>query len=68
MPLVRRLARELDLPVRSFDCSGGCHGTLTDWANHRLDGRAVTVELGPSPGAARLDALAAAVLRVATPH
>jgi murein peptide amidase A len=68
MPLVRRLAGELDLPVRSFDCSGGCHGTLTDWANHRLDGRAVTVELGASPGAARLDAVAAAVLRVATPR
>jgi len=68
MPLVRRLARELDLPVRSFDCSGGCHGTLTDWANHRLDGRAVTVELGAAPGAVRLDALAAAVLHLATPH
>jgi protein MpaA len=65
--LVRRLARELDLPVRSFDCSGGCHGTLTDWANHRLAGRAVTVELGRFPGAARLDAVAAAVLRVAIP-
>jgi predicted deacylase len=68
MPLVRRLARELDLPVRSFDCAGGCHGALTDWANHRLAGRAVTVELGPSPGATRLDSLAAAVLRVATPR
>lgn len=68
LPLVRRLARALDLPVRSFDCAGGCHGTLTDWANDRLDGRAVTVELGDSPGGARLDAVAAAVLRLATPR
>jgi murein peptide amidase A len=68
LALVRRLARALELPVRSLDCSGGCHGTLTDWANHRLDGRAVTVELGRAPDAARLDAVAAAVLRVATPH
>ena len=36
MTLVRRLGRALDLPVRSFDCSGDCHGTLTDWANQRL--------------------------------
>ena len=35
MTLVRRLSRVLDLPVRSFDCSGGCHGTLTDWHNTR---------------------------------
>ena len=68
MTLVRRLARETGLPVRSFDCSGGCHGTLTGWPNHRLSGRAVTVELGPSPGAARLDAVATAVLRVAAPR
>jgi predicted deacylase len=68
LPFVRRLADELGLPVRSFDCAGGCHGTLADWANHRLDGRTVTVELGRSPGAARLDGVAAAVLRTATPH
>jgi protein MpaA len=67
MPLVRRLARVLDLPVQSFDCSGGCHGTLTDWANHRLQGRAVTVELSRLLTDARIDALARGVLRVATP-
>ena len=27
MTLVRRLSRLLGLPVRSFDCTGGCHGT-----------------------------------------
>lgn len=64
MPLVRRLARELDLPVRSFDCSGGCHGTLTDWANARLAGRAVTVELGPSVTDRRVTSLAHALLHL----
>ena len=68
MPLVRRLARVLALPVRSFDCSGGCHGTLTDWANARLDSRAVTVELSRRVANARVDAVARGVLRVATPH
>jgi predicted deacylase len=65
MPLVRRLGRELDLPVRSFDCSGGCHGTLTDWANARLAGRAVTVELGPRVTDRRVTTLAHALLRFA---
>lgn len=29
LPLVRRL----HLPVKSFNCSGVCHGTLTEWFN-----------------------------------
>ena len=65
MTLVRRLARELGLPVRSFDCQGGCHGTLTDWHNARLPGRAVTVELGTTASDWRVRHTARGVLRVA---
>jgi protein MpaA len=32
--------------VKSFDCSGVCHGTLTDWFNASFPGVAVTVEHG----------------------
>jgi murein peptide amidase A len=65
MTLVRRLSRELDLPVRSFDCGGACHGTLTDWHNARLPGRAVTVELGRTAGDWRLWHTAHGLLRLA---
>jgi protein MpaA len=44
-----RLAEELHLPVREFDCAGVCHGTLTQWFNKNFTGACVTVELGPSP-------------------
>jgi succinylglutamate desuccinylase len=67
MTLVRRLSRLLDLPVRSFDCAGGCHGTLTDWHNRHLPGRAVTIELGPQVPAAAVTHYADALLRLATP-
>jgi protein MpaA len=68
MTLVRRLSRMLDLPVRSFDCSGGCHGTLTDWHNRHLPGRAVTVELNPRVSAAAVTRYADALLRLAIPR
>jgi predicted deacylase len=67
MTLVRRLSRLLDLPVRSFDCSGGCHGTLTDWHNRHLPGRAVTIELGARVPSAAVDRYARGLLRVAAP-
>jgi predicted deacylase len=67
MTLVRRLARVLDLPVRSFDCSGGCHGTLTDWHNARLPGRAVSVELARTASDWRVRHTARGLLQVATP-
>lgn len=44
--LVDRLHRGLHLPVRSFNCSGVCHGTMTEWYNARFPGVAVTVEYG----------------------
>jgi protein MpaA len=47
----RRLSRQLGLPLTSFDCDGGCHGTLTQWFNARHRGACVTVELGPNPSA-----------------
>ena len=67
MTLVRRLSHELALPIRSFDCNGGCHGTLTDWHNARLPGRAVTVELGQTATDDRIARTARGILRVAVP-
>ncbi len=64
MSLVRALSRETRMPIKSFDCWGGCHGTFTDWHNDRMWGRAVTVEFGSSPSAYRLGRAATAVLRV----
>jgi murein peptide amidase A len=67
MTLVRRLASASGLPVKSFDCHGGCHGTFTDWLNTRTPGRAVTVELGVRASGAQVARLKRAVLTVAQP-
>ncbi len=53
-PFQRRLARGLGLPIKAFNCSGVCHGTMTSWFNARHRGTAITVELGRSPGRAYL--------------
>lgn len=53
-PFLRRLARGLDLPIRSFNCTGVCHGSMTSWHNHHFAGTAVTVEFGYSPSRAYL--------------
>ena len=45
----RKVARTLDLPRKTFDCGGVCHGTMTSWYNHKFDGAALTVEYGASP-------------------
>lgn len=63
MRLVRALAHESGLPIRSFDCRGGCHGTFTEWLNDRTPGRAVTVELGTRASEGQVSRLARAVLR-----
>jgi predicted deacylase len=55
----RRLSRNLDLPIRAFNCSGACHGTMTAWFNARHRGTAITVELGASPTARYLRGKAA---------
>ncbi|MGI8435218.1 MAG: M14 family zinc carboxypeptidase [Nocardioidaceae bacterium] len=49
-PFARRLSDELKLPTREFNCSGTCHGTLTQWFNARHAGACVTVEFPSSPG------------------
>ena len=60
VPSVRRfalrLSRGLDLPRKRFVCGGVCHGTFTQWFNHRLHGKAVTVEYAAHPGRHRLRA------------
>jgi protein MpaA len=45
----RRLSRGLDLPIRAFNCSGTCYGTMTSWYNHKHAGTAITVEFGYHP-------------------
>jgi protein MpaA len=37
---VERLHRGLRLPVKSFNCSSVCHGTMTEWFNARFRGGA----------------------------
>jgi murein peptide amidase A len=43
---VKRLHRQLHLPVKAFNCDGVCHGTMTEWFNASFGGVAVTVEYG----------------------
>ncbi|CUR56309.1 Peptidase M14, carboxypeptidase A [metagenome] len=50
----RRLSRFLNLPLKDFNCSGVCHGTMTGWYNHHFAGAAVTVEYGAHPGRHRM--------------
>lgn len=50
----RRLSRELNLPDRHLTCRGGCHGTMSDWFNHRQRGALVTIEFGARPTMRRL--------------
>ena len=50
----KRLARNLDLPLKRFACGGVCHGTMTMWYNHNFGGAAVTVEYGAHPSRHRM--------------
>jgi murein peptide amidase A len=45
-PLALRLVQYLGLPAKQFRCDGVCHGTMTQWFNKQLPGRAITVEYG----------------------
>jgi murein peptide amidase A len=67
MKLVRRLSAASGLPVKSFSCNGGCHGTFTDWLNTRTAGRAVTVEFAAHASHAQIVRMKKAVLKVAQP-
>jgi protein MpaA len=42
--LMRRLSSGLDIPLRSLDCHGSCHGTMTGWFNANHAGSAITIE------------------------
>ena len=44
--LMRRLAKNLDLPKKPLVCGGACHGTMTMWFNRHHAGAAITVEYG----------------------
>ena len=48
-PFLRRLAKGLDLPIKAFNCTGECNGTMTAWFKATHTGTAVTVEFGSSP-------------------
>ena len=65
---MRALARETAMPVKSFSCSGTCHGTFTGWHNANVAGRAVTVEFSSSPTTWRLDKVTRAVLTVGSAY
>jgi len=64
MRTVRALAAGMRLPVRSFHCTGVCHGTFTGWVNNRTDATAVTVEFGRTASAAMIGRAARTVVRV----
>ena len=59
-PFVRKLSRGLGLPIKAFNCTGECHGTMTSWFNANHTGTAVTVEFGSSPSRTYLRGKAAA--------
>jgi murein peptide amidase A len=51
----KRLARAFHLPRKWLTCNGGCHGTFTQWYNHRFGRKpAVTVEYGHRPSRHRM--------------
>jgi hypothetical protein len=65
MAYVRRLSRELELPIRSVQI-GDCEGpdcppvpTMTSWFNARRSGTSVTIEFGERPGKRYLEGKAA---------
>ncbi len=50
----KRLAAQLHLPRKTFNCSGICHGTMTGWFNNTHRGAAITVEYGHRPPRRRM--------------
>jgi hypothetical protein len=68
MTLVRALSRETAMPVKSFSCSGTCHGTFTGWHNRYSPGRAVTVEFSATVSTWRFDKVTGAVLKVGSAY
>jgi hypothetical protein len=62
---VKRLSRDLRLPVRRISCVTPCAGTMTGWFNANFPGWAVTVELPARILPARQRSMARAMVRLA---
>jgi murein tripeptide amidase MpaA len=60
----RQNAHGTRLPIRTFDCHGGCYGTMTQWFNHAHHGAAITMELPSRPSAAFLRHVTSGTLAV----
>ena len=50
LALSKRLAQNLQLPLKGLDFGGVCHGTMTAWFNHTYVGAAVTLDSGFGDG------------------
>jgi len=61
---VRRLSRDLRLPISRVSCVTRCAGTLTGWFNGQSRGWAVTVELPRRISVARQKSMARAMVRL----
>jgi murein peptide amidase A len=62
---VRRLSRDLRLPISRVSCVTKCAGTLTGWFNGEFRGWAVTVELPRRISVGRQKSMARAMVRLA---
>ncbi|MDP3971739.1 MAG: DUF2817 domain-containing protein [Candidatus Nanopelagicales bacterium] len=63
--LIKWLGRKFRLPVKRFDCSGICRGTLTGWFNANQPGSAVTIEFPARVSGSRAKAWARSVRQIA---
>ena len=64
--LARDLAKWSGYPTKSFTCTTGCHGTMTQFINAETPGAAVTFEFGSSTTTAQLNRVIDAIIRVGT--
>ena len=64
-PWVKRLSRDLNLPISRISCVTKCAGTMTGWFNANQPGWAVTVELPRSISVSRQRSMARAMVRLA---
>lgn len=55
----RRLAANLGLPQKAFNCWSVCHGSMTGWFTNHMSGAAITVEFGSAPRTSYLTGRAA---------
>lgn len=64
MPLVRAIAAGMGLPVRTFHCTGICHGSLTSWINALTPSTGVIVEFGRTVSTVQVIRAAATIREV----